>query len=304
MRIAHFSDPHVIDWSAARWKMFMNKRFTGAVNFSVFRKKQHLREVLEVLVRDVSHAAPDHVVVTGDISSLAFSEEMRSFAALLDSEGLDSNRVSVIPGNHDAYTQRSWTKRRALTELGRFATSDLSGGMPGFPFVRIRGPLAIIGLNSAVARPWFIASGLLGQSQLDVLRALLKSSQVRTRYPVILVHHPLLAYSSWIKEAQAGLIDSRKLLEVLKDGLAGRDALILSGHWHKRLRTRLDLPGNVELLVASSASHRGGSEHRVAAYHMINFVEGEDGRVRLGDVEVRAFDPAREKMMSTSDSPV
>lgn len=298
MQIAHFSDPHVIDWSATHWRMFMNKRLTGGANFAIFRKKHHQRHVLEALIRDVSIAAPDHIVVTGDISSLAFSEEMRSFAALLEGECLDSNRVSVIPGNHDAYTRRSWTKRRALTELGRYATSDLGGGMPGFPFVRLRGPLAIIGLNSAVARPWFIASGLLGRSQLDVLSALLKAPQVRARYPVILIHHPPLAYASWIKEAQSGLIDRDHFLEVLEEGLDGRDATILAGHWHKRLRIRLDLPGHVELLVASSASHLGGSERRVAAYHAIHFTENDDGAVRVGEMEIRGFDPSRGQMMT------
>jgi len=291
MRIAHLSDPHVIDWSETRWRQFVGKRLTGGLNFVLNRRKVHRLEVLEAILEDVARNAPDHIAVTGDISSLAFPYELRRFGDLLDRLGLEPTMVSVIPGNHDAYTRHAWVKRRTLAELGRFATCDLSGGMPRFPFVRLRGPIAIIGLDSAVARPWFVASGAVGHEQLDTLESLLEARDVRERFPVVLVHHPPISYPSWFKELHAGLMDREHLLEVLRRGLAGSDGLVLSGHWHDRHRTQLDLPGHVELLVAPSASHFGGPPSRLAAYHLIDLEETEEGGIKLDSVRARGYDP-------------
>lgn len=303
MRLVHLSDPHVIDWAGEPWTAFLNKRMSGAANFSLRRRGVHRREVLDVMLADIARLAPDHVVVTGDISSLAFSRELRDFAELLDRHGLDADRVSVVPGNHDAYTRRAWRDHVALSELARYASSDLHGGAPGFPFVRLRGPLAIVGLCSAAARPWFVCSGFLGPAQTRSLADLLRASAVRERYPVVLVHHPPVAYPKWMKEITAGLMDRRRFLETLGAGLEGRDALVLSGHLHLRKHVRLDLPGRVELLVAPSASDRSDKPARCAAYHVIHFEAGQDGRVGPTSVEVRCFDPHEGRVINVMPEP-
>lgn len=291
MLLAHLSDPHLIDWSGTSWRRFANKRLSGAANFSLRRAKMHRREVLDVVLDDIACSRPDHVVITGDITSLGFRRELQLMAMMLDRHGLDGARVSVIPGNHDAYTPASWRKRVLLSELGAYATCDLHRGMPGYPFVRLRGPLSVIGLNSAVPRPWFVASGLLGSAQLRFLSALLHHPEVRTRFPVILIHHPPTPYPTLTREVQAGLIDRHRFLKVLAEGLDGRPALVLSGHWHHRLQLRLDLGAPVELMVAPSASHFGGVPERWAGSSFITFGSSAAG-VMIEQVESRFLDPS------------
>lgn len=303
MRVVHLSDPHVIDWAGEPWTAFANKRVTGAANFMLRRRGVHRREVLDAMLEDVVRLAPDHVVVTGDVSSLAFARELRAFGEILERHGLDAGRVSVVPGNHDAYTRRAWLDRLALTELGRYASSDLHGGAPCFPFVRLRGPLAIIGLCSAAARPWFVCSGFLGPRQTRCLADLLRSPAVRERYPVVLLHHPPIAYPRWLKDVTAGLMDRRRFLETLGAGLEGRDALVLAGHLHARKRVRLDLPGRVELLVAPSASDRSDKPSRCAAFHVIHFEAGAGSRVEPSSVEVRCFDPQAGRVIDVVPEP-
>jgi 3',5'-cyclic AMP phosphodiesterase CpdA len=300
MRLVHLSDPHVISWRGVPWTSFLNKRISGAFNFALRRRGLHRVEVFEALVQDIVRVGPDHVVVTGDVSSLAFASEMRAFASVLDRNGLDPETVSFVPGNHDAYTRRSWVERTALTELARYASSDLHCGAPRFPFVRIRGPLAILGLSSAVARPWFVCSGLVGRAQLEAFGELLRAPAVRERFPVVLVHHPPIEYPRRLKEATSGLMDREQLLGTLAEGLDGRDALVLSGHWHRRVRARLDLPGRVELLIASSASHFGGPVDRLAAYHLIHFEAGDTGLVGPARVEARGYRPELGRVVELS----
>ena len=54
-------------------------------------------------------------------------------------------------------------------------TSDVQGAAhaghdEAFPFVRMLGPVALIGINSAVPTPPLVASGRLGAAQLDAHR--------------------------------------------------------------------------------------------------------------------------------------
>jgi 3',5'-cyclic AMP phosphodiesterase CpdA len=262
---------------------------TGWINFKLFRSRIHRREVLTALLADLKLQAPDHIAITGDISSMGFPQEFQLFGDLISNLGLRREQVSMVPGNHDAYTWRGWIKGSALAELGRFCTSDLHGGMPGFPFVRFRGPLALIGLDSAFARPPFVASGNLGREQIRCLADILRHESVRMRFPILLIHHPPLAYPSWHKEVEAGLLDRERFVMTLRRELQGNPALVLCGHWHRRRHVIIDSEGPIEAFQISSASRLGGDPERRAAYYLFKFSEGRCG-VRLEDVEVRSFD--------------
>ena len=51
---------------------------------------------------DMKRIDPDHICVTGDLANLGLEEEFKQGALMLNSLGPES-KVSVIPGNHDAY---------------------------------------------------------------------------------------------------------------------------------------------------------------------------------------------------------
>ena len=63
--------------------------------------------------------------------------------------------------------------RNSQLHWGDYMRGD-DGGT--FPFVRRRGPLALIGLSSAVPTPPFLATGRLGDAQLQKLAAVLDRS--------------------------------------------------------------------------------------------------------------------------------
>ena len=84
-----------------------------------------------------------------------------------------------------------------------------------YPFVKLRGPAAIIGLSSAVPRPPFIAAGYLGEEQIAALKAVLAHPEVAKRFPVILVHHPPLDSRHRLLQLRDGLTDAASLRDVL-----------------------------------------------------------------------------------------
>src|SRR5258708_18676440 len=57
-----------------------------------------------------------------------------------------------------------------------------------FPFVRRRGPLALIGLSTAAPSAAFLATGQLGREQIGLLSEVL--DRYREFFRVVLIHHP------------------------------------------------------------------------------------------------------------------
>ena len=83
MRIAHFSDLHVLALDGVSKRRFFNKRFTGWVNLRVKRAHKHRPGHVRAVAREIARAKVDHVVITGDLTNLALEQEFIAVRALL-----------------------------------------------------------------------------------------------------------------------------------------------------------------------------------------------------------------------------
>jgi 3',5'-cyclic AMP phosphodiesterase CpdA len=271
MRIAHISDLHVLALSGAGPLRFVNKRASGYANLRFKRKHVHRREVVRTIAERLASTSVDHVVITGDVSNLALEPEFAAVRHILDNVlCMSPDAVTLVPGNHDVYTQGAEKKRRFANYFGPYLASDLPGertDQPGgmFPIVKLRGPVAIIGLSTAMARPMFVASGKLGSQQLDALARILASREVQSRTPVILLHHPIHNPPGWLARHKEGLIDAVQLKAVLEPLSRG---LVLHGHLHRRIHRRfITGSGHLDVVGATSASLVHESDTRRAAYN-------------------------------------
>lgn len=273
VKIAHVSDLHVLDLGGVPKLAYANKRLLGYANIRFKRKAIHKPEIAAKVLRAISALRPDHVVVTGDLTNLALEPEFRACAKLLASElSLPADAVSIVPGNHDTYVLEE-RLRPFVNIFGAHTSSDLpefalplAGGM--FPFVRLRGPLAIIGLSSAVPRPPFVAAGVLGDAQRRALRAILLHPEVRTRTPVVLVHHPTYPPSSRVKALVEGLHDGDGLERDLAES---HPAVVLHGHLHRRVVRKRRGHGGLTVIGATSASLHHHDMDRMAGYNLYTF---------------------------------
>ena len=102
--LAHLSDPHLPPMPAARLRDLAGKRALGYLNWIRNRHKYHRRDVLDAIVSDMQAQAPDHIAVTGDLVNIALEAEFEPSRTWLESIG-PPGRVSVVPGNHDAYVR-------------------------------------------------------------------------------------------------------------------------------------------------------------------------------------------------------
>jgi 3',5'-cyclic AMP phosphodiesterase CpdA len=294
IRVAHFSDLHVLALDGVGPTRFMNKRFTGWVNLRLKREHKHRPGHVRAVAREVARAKVDHVVITGDLTNLALEQEFEAVSRLIESElGLPKEDVTIIPGNHDLYTRGAMRARRFTRFFAPYLISDLPDlaadiSLGRFPVVKLRGPLAIIGMSSAVPRPPLVASGQLGTKQLEALERILAHDEVKRRTPIIALHHPIHNPPSWLKTQVEGLVDASDLRDVVKDVKHG---LLLHGHLHGRMQRHLETKaGSILAVGATSASLHHEDEHRMAGFNLYEL--DDDGK--LIDIEAHIFEPETE----------
>lgn len=265
--LAHLSDPHLAPLPRPRLSELANKRLLGYLNWQRSRKAIHARPVLDSLVKDMLEQAPDHIAVGGDLINLALRQEFSSALAWLKSLG-GPERVCVVPGNHDVYVNVARQSGIGLWDAFMYTRADGSG----FPFVRRFGKIALIGLNTAIPTPPFIASGHLDRGQLDALEKLLDKLGGENHFRIVLLHHPPLP----------GLAPWRRALrevEALRDILSRTGAeLVLYGHTHTQAVTMLPAKtGAIPVIGAPSASSSRAGGDASARYNLFRIQHGGKG---------------------------
>jgi 3',5'-cyclic AMP phosphodiesterase CpdA len=295
MRIAHFSDLHLLSLAGVAPHRFLNKRLTGYANLRLKRGSIHRSAYVRAIAKEIQRQGVDHAVITGDITNLALEPEFELAREVIrDDLGLDASHVSMVPGNHDLYTMGAERQQRFAAYFADYIASDLpalGADVPAgrFPFVKLRGPVAIIGLSSAVARLPFVAAGRLGRPQLDALARILAHDEVRTRTVVIAIHHPVHNPASRVKALLEGLSDAEALTALLQGLPRG---LILHGHLHRRVQQDVTTrSGFLTSVGATSASLHHEDAARFAGYNLYEI----DDSGRIARLDAHVFEPGEER---------
>src|SRR5262245_59057794 len=231
--LAHLSDPHLAPLPSPRWSELAGKRATGFLNWQRNRHLVHRSDVLARIVADLKAQGPDHIAVTGDLVNIALAGEFVPARAWLAALGA-SRDVTLVPGNHDAYVRAA--AHYPSQHWGDYMRGDDVSGEVVFPFLRRRGPLALIGLSSAVPTAPFMATGRLAAPQIAALAELLARCRRKGLFRVVLIHHPPQSLPS---RRFKRLIDGPALRAVLAQHGA---ELVLHGHDHEHALTYLDGP--------------------------------------------------------------
>jgi 3',5'-cyclic AMP phosphodiesterase CpdA len=299
MRIAHFSDLHLLSLDGVPPWRFLNKRLTGWANLRLKRGHAHRSSYVRAIAREVGRAGVDHVVVTGDLTNLALEPEFELARDVLRSElGLPPERVTVVPGNHDLYTRGALASRRFERYFADWMSSDLPEfavdvGGARFPQVRLRDGVAIVALSSAVPRLPLVAAGELGRRQLEALARVLSHPEVAGRTLVLALHHPALHGWSRVKGYVEGLRDAGALLALLAPLPRG---LLIHGHLHRRIQRVVDTDaGRMHHVGATSASLHDESPERMAGFNLYDV----DAR-GVARIEASVHDPERGTFASRS----
>ncbi len=193
-RIAHISDTHV----------------------SPEYNRRNITKLRDLLAHIIEEGF-DHIAITGDITGHGEERGYRSVRRLLKYFGLlDYDKLSVTIGNHDIfgglhraedlltfgrhcrttnYAEKLRMFERAFRETfpkKAYSEENL------FPFVKIVGPVALIGMNSIRAFHPFLnpvgSNGDVSDTQLEEADRILRHPSIAELKKVVLIHHHFNKY--------------------------------------------------------------------------------------------------------------
>jgi 3',5'-cyclic AMP phosphodiesterase CpdA len=266
--LAHLSDPHLGPLPRPHPSELASKRLLGYLNWRRSRHRIHRTEVLDAITRDIHAARPDHIAVTGDLVNIGLPAEFALARRWLDALGKPAD-VSLVPGNHDAYVAA------AALHGERHWAPYMTGDVPGaetFPYLRRRGPVALVGLSTAIATPPFMATGKLGEAQIARAAKLLGDLRTANAFRVVMIHHPPVAPPSAHHKRLIDAAAFRKAIAAI-----GAE-LIIHGHDHVHALGWLarDDGGRIPVVGVPSASACAGMKHHAAAYNLYE-IDGRPG---------------------------
>ena len=288
MKIAHISDPHLSSLDRVRPGELLNKRILGYLSWRLKRRRSHSREMLSRTLADLAGRQPDHLVISGDFTHLGTADECRETETWLNSIGAP-DYISIVPGNHDHYIAAESAETTGRWLAWMRSDPDEDGHADGFPYLRVRGPVALIGLSSAIPTAPFLASGRLGDEQLQRLRVLLETTARRGLYRIVVLHH-----GPQFSGIRRGLTDAGKLLSILSQTGA---ELLVHGHGHRQVHSALKAGANsIPVFGVPSASADYTDPVKKAGYNIYQVSKHADGwRTRVNSFvfnsETETFKP-------------
>ena len=254
-QLAHISDIHLSPIPEIKWSEMINKRITGYANWRKSRKNTYNIDNLNEIIKHIKKHEIDHLAITGDLVNLGHEKEIKNAWKWLKKIG-NGKQVSVVCGNHDAYVKGAL--ELSCHKWKEYMKSDDNKSV-SFPYLKKRGEVAIIGVNSGRATAPLMATGFFRQQQADDLANILQ--QTKDMFRVIMIHHPPLMKAHLIHKK---LVGASLFIDVIKEHGA---ELVIHGHTHKPDFGYIDKTPVVGTTAASA---------RDARYNLFDIQRGEN----------------------------
>ncbi|MBN9236704.1 MULTISPECIES: metallophosphoesterase family protein [Phyllobacteriaceae] len=275
-RLAHISDAHLGPLPGVTYRDLASKRVLGYVNWQRNRRRTMHDAIIDTLVTDIKASDVDHIAVTGDLVNLALDGEIEMARLWLETLGAPHD-VSVVPGNHDAYVPGAFDKAcRAWAPWMCGDGANHAVDRHSFPYLRVRGEIALIGVSTARATAPFMANGFFEEQQGARLARLLEETGRRDLCRVILIHHP---------PVRGALAQHKRLFGIKRFQAIVREHgadLVLHGHSHDPTLYWIGRVHKVPVVGVAAAGQGLGGRHPAAQYNLLDIGRVDSGwRIKL-----------------------
>jgi 3',5'-cyclic AMP phosphodiesterase CpdA len=204
----------------------------------------HDEALVEGVEQSVDALKPELVVVSGDFTQRARTEQFKDACEFLERLRDGGHEVLGVPGNHDVPLYDVLRRFLSpLTRYRRYIDETLC------PFIELAG-VAVLGINTA--RSLTFKDGRISQEQVAFIRETFsRTDPEKTR--VLVTHHPLYAVPVG-EEVERAVGRNELALDAIEE--AGVD-LLLAGHAHHATTAARDLvtrSGGVLVVQAGTAT--------------------------------------------------
>jgi 3',5'-cyclic AMP phosphodiesterase CpdA len=192
---------------------------TRIVHLSDLHFGAHDERLVEAVEWQADRLEPDLVVISGDFTQRARTEQFRQACEFLERLREGGHVVLGVPGNHDVPLYD--VLRRFFSPLARyrrFIDDTLC------PFIELPG-VAVLGVNTA--RSLTFKDGRLNREQVEFIREAFSRTSAETMR-ILVTHHPLLALRIG-EEVERAIGRQELALDAVEE--SGVD-MLLAGHNH------------------------------------------------------------------------
>jgi 3',5'-cyclic AMP phosphodiesterase CpdA len=228
----------------------------------------HDDRLVEALERSMDALKPDLIVISGDFTQRARTEQFSEACHFLERLRDSGHDVLGVPGNHDVPLYD--VLRRFLTPLARYQRF-IDGTL--CPFVQLPG-VAVLGINTA--RSLTFKNGRINKEQVDFIRDTFARTAGET-VRVLVTHHPLFALT--VGEQVERAIGRQELaLDAIEE--SGVDMLLAGHNHHASSQDASDLvtrAGGVLVVQAGTATSTRVREQEQS----FNTIRIDDGSVTV-----------------------
>lgn len=228
----------------------------------------HDEDLVEAVELSVDQLKPDLVIVSGDFTQRARTEQFKEACRFLERLREGGHEVLGVPGNHDVPLYDVLKRFLSpLTRYRRFIDETLC------PFVELPG-VAVLGINTA--RSLTFKDGRISEEQIEFIRETFSRSD-RNAVRVLVTHHPLFAIP--VGEAVERAVGHHELaLDAIEK--AGVDLLVAGHAHHATVQAASDLvtrAGGALVIQAGTATSTRVREQNQS----FNVIDTEEGTVTL-----------------------
>jgi 3',5'-cyclic AMP phosphodiesterase CpdA len=224
-RIAHISDVHALESRPGRsWEA----SYELSLRFLSFGRALDAQARARRFARSLDAAkqsGADHVVISGDLTEIGTPEQFEALAETLDASGITPERLTLVPGNHDAYTSPDAWQKAIEGPLRPWAAA--SAKEPGK--VVETGGVVFMPIDTTMHQPITRSAGALTSDAAGWIARRVTDTAFRDRPLVLVQHHPPFAHRSRVWQWIDGLIGYAALMELL---LRHCHVHALHGHLH------------------------------------------------------------------------
>ena len=209
-RIAHLSDVHMLDPRPSRSRSGYSMR----VRFLSIGRPLDAAARTRKLARGLSAAkrsGASHIVISGDLTEIGAPEEFEAFAEALHDAHLDPDTVTLVPGNHDAYTSPDGWQKALDGPLAAFARGAATA--PGK--VVDRGNVCFFPLDVTRVQPVTRSAGELTDRAAEAFEKRSSDPAFAHRALVLVQHHPPFSHATGAWQWIDGLAGGARLMALL-----------------------------------------------------------------------------------------
>jgi len=235
MRIAHLSDLHLLEPHVERRSLCDRIRLGYLSLLRRIDAEARVRRAKRALAR-ASEQGFDHLVISGDLTEDGGAAQFEELARVLSESGIDPYKITLVPGNHDAYSDPQELRRAFQGPLRPYSSS--SAGDAGK--VIDLGDVVLLPVSTAVHQHWASSWGHIDHAGFEQLERRASDPGIGKHAVVVVQHHAPMRHPIAAMQWVEGLRVYGQLLALLSKV---RGVQVLHGHLHRAMTRVLEMGG-------------------------------------------------------------